>query len=182
MLGSEKNLLLAVRNRLRNDGGYQDNQCEIEHDEAAQPTTGDTYAVVMPAGFTPGPRHRTSGGIRDLVFAVDVMVIKRISHVPRDRTREMYLGNLSSLAVEIEKIIDLIDFRYEVINDANELLLADNQAGASYGFYEPLRFAGVERRPRIIGGEMFSETKNVTRVGLARTIAFSGARRTTIKS
>ena len=184
MKAAEKSLLTAVRNRLRlavlaGGAGYADNECEVEFDELAPATVGHVYVAVMPGGWAPGPRHKTCGGINDLVYGVDVLVVKRVTHIPRDRKRDVFLNNLDALTEEIDKIYSAIDFSYPLLNAANALILA--ATGSSEGFMEPLNFAGVDKRPREVNPELFNDVPGKTKAGMARTIMFHGARRMTHK-
>jgi len=178
MLTAEKNLLIAVRNAIRAAGSFSDAECEIEYDELAPATTGDKYIIVMPAGWRPGPRHQSCGGINDLLYAVDVMVARRISNVPRDRRREQFLWNLQALTAIMDVVFGAVDFQYGLINAANALITTDTTS--TEGFIEPLRFTGMDSRPRVVGGDLFGGTDD-TAAGLARTIHFGNARRITHK-
>jgi hypothetical protein len=179
MLAAEKNLLLAVRNRLRSQGPYTLQECEIEFDEMAPATVGNTYLAVMPAGWTPGPRHKTCGGISDLLYSVEVVVIKRITHVPRDRSRDVYFRNLRALTEDIDKVFTIIDFQYDLMNAANTLI--NTETGSEEGFIEPLKFTSISPKPQLVPAEVFAGT-NEDRAGLKRSIVFGGARRITYKS
>lgn len=180
MTGAERALLLAVRDALRGDSPkpYTLDQCNVEFDEMAPATVGQLYVAVMPGGWRPGPHHNSCGGINDLMYGVDVLVIKRIGNVPRDRLRDTFLANLSSLDAEIDKIYPLIDFNYDVLAAANQTIA--EETGSTEGFYEPLKFAGVDKRPRVAPSELFNGRED-TRSGLIRTIFFHSARRTTHK-
>ena len=175
---AEKSLLLATQNRLRTICGYTDPQCQIEYDEQAPAVTGDTYVIVMTGGWSPGPRHRTCGGVNDLLYAIDVGVVKRVSSVPRDRLRNVFFRNLSGLTEEIDKIYEAIDFEYDLINAASALITAETES--TEGFVEALKFTGMDRRPRIVPGELFGAPNNEA-AGLMRVINFGGARRITTK-
>lgn len=181
MKGGDKNLLLAVRNRLRTAVSLANDECQIEHDEMAPATAGNTYVVVTPAGIGPGPRHQTSGGIRDLLYAIDVTVVRRIGQIARDRVRDVYFSNVDALQVVVDSVVDAIDYDYTTMAAANALILAAGGASASYGFVQPLTFRGVDRKPRILSGEMFAGSPGHGRVAMARTINFGGARRITLK-
>lgn len=178
----ETALLLAVRNVLRlatdqGGAGFGELQCEIEYDEMAPGTVGDVYLAVMPGGWRPGPRHNSSGGVHDLVYGVDVVVIKRVGNVPRDRMRETFLSNVDSLNVEIDRIVTAIDFKYLVNTVANTLIEEKN--GSTEKFIEPLKLSGIDKRPRAAPGELFGG--NDTNAGLLRTVFFHGARRITTR-
>lgn len=181
MNGGDKNLLLAVRNRLRTALTLDNAECQIEHDEMAPATAGNTYVVVTPAGISPGPRHQTSGGIRDLLYAVDVTVVRRIGQIARDRVRDVYFANVDALQVVVDSVINAIDFDYTTLSAANTLILAAGGAYASYGFVQPLTFRGADRKPRILSGEMYAASPGTGRVALARTVNFGGARRITLR-
>lgn len=179
MRAAEKNLLLAVRNRLRTatgsgGAGFSDAECDIEFDEMAPATQGHRYIVVMPAGWRPGPRHNTSGGVNDLIYAVDVTVIQRVANVARDR----YRTTLTALEALADLIFPVVDFNYTTLAAANTLLAAETPSSTE-GFSEPLRFIGMGK-PRLVSGELFGGAE--PKAGLARTVSFGGARRITVKT
>lgn len=188
MRGSEKSLLTAVRNAIRANTRIilKAEVVQVEHDEIAPAIVAHEYIAVMPGGWSPGPRHNSSGGIWDFVFNVDVTIIKRIAEVPHDRIREAYLTHLASLDDYVEMLIEEIDFNYTVMAAANTLIAAE--WGATYpsdqGFMHPLVFAGTDKRPRIVNGNMFNaparSPKNSV-VGLGRTVFFTRARRIVIR-
>jgi hypothetical protein len=171
----EKCLLLAVRNRLRAICGYADQACEVEFDEMAPGTVGTSYVAVQPGGFRAGQHQARSGTVRDYVYAVQVCVIKRVRHVPRDRLRDVFLNNLDALDAEIDAIAAAVDWKYEVTTDANALLVIDGDT--AQGFHHPLVFESVDAKPRLVNPEIFAAT-GATAAGMARTIYFGGARRT----
>lgn len=179
MREAEKSLLLAVRNRIRAECGYDDDQCQIEYDEQAPATAGDVYVVVMTGGWQPGPVHRTSGGVNDLVYSVDIGVVRRIGNIPRDRLRNVFYEHVAALTEAIDDIYVEIDFDYTLMNAANTLIT--EETASTEGFIEPLVFQGMERRPRLVSGEMFAAGQSGQRAGLMRTISFGGARRITTK-
>lgn len=172
-LAAEKSLLLAVRDRLRSQVPYEADQCEIEYDELAPAIVGQTYVAIMPAGFAKGKYHDTSGGIADLVFSVDVLVVKRIGNVARDRRRDVFINNVGALNEELDKIFSVVDFNYDVMNLANAKVAAET-AITTAKFHKPLLFAGIERRPRLAPAEIFGGAVD-TKAGLMRVISFGGA-------
>lgn len=181
MRAAEKSLLIAVRDQLRAVCQYAGGQCNIEYDDQVAPaTTGDLFVVVTTGGWVPGPRHGTCGGVDDFVYSVNVGVVRRIGHVPRDRrTDEVYLRNLSGLAAEVDKIVMAVDWKYQVIMErANPLILAETSS--NYGFIHPLVFKNVTQTPEIVGGEVFGAEGKTA--GLKRTVSFGAARRITVKS
>lgn len=170
---AEKCLLVAVRDRLRSECDYTNPQCDIEFDAMAPATVGDVYVAVLPGGWVPGPRQNTSGGVSDRVYSVEACVIKRIRAVPRDRQRDVFLSNLDSLDEELDKIHEAIDWQYAVNTLANAAL---TERGQVHGFIEPLRFSGVDKKPRLAPPELFGAAGTQT-AGMMRTIYFGGARR-----
>lgn len=179
MRTAEKNLLLAVRDRLRTTCQYQPEVCQIEFDEMAPATTGNLYVAVMPGGWRPGRAHNTSGGVHDLVYGVDVAVMRRIAHVPRDRLRDVFIGHLGGLDEELDKVHLAVDFSYDVNNAANALI--NLETGSTQGFIEPLKFVSVDRRPRLAPESVFAATRGEQPIGMMRVISFFGARRITYR-
>ena len=182
MRGSEKHLLLAVRNRLRSECGYKEQECEVELDEMAPATVGNIYVAVMPGGAQTGRNQMTSGGVHDLVWSVSVLLVKRIRNVPRDRLRSVFIEKLDALDEDIDKIIEALDWQYAVINAANASMVAEELTGSSEGFTEPLRFTALDNRPRLANPDLFAGAQGrggSSACGMARTIHFGGARRIT---
>lgn len=182
MRGSEKHLLIAVRDRLRAVCKYDKTECEIELDEMAMPTVGKLYVAVMPGGCRPGNVHAKSGGVRDLLWSANVMVVKRIREVPRDRLRNTFLLNLGSLDEEIDKIVEAVDWSYEIIAAASTELEAEDPA--NQGFVEPLKFVGLDEKPQLASPDLFAGAQPTVKggmvtCGMKRIIRFGGARRVT---
>jgi hypothetical protein len=177
---AENNLVRAVRDRLR-QAGFAEQECDAEPSEMAPATVGKVYAAVIPAGWRPGPRHNTSGGVNDLVYAVKVAVIRRVTEVPRDRKRDIFLANLESLTADVDRVFEAIDWVYDVINLANAKIAATNVASSTYGFSEPLRLVGDVGPIRDVGPEFFGGAAGDTVAGMMRVLPFGGARRITPK-
>jgi hypothetical protein len=187
---AETALMQAVRTVLRmpadqRGAAYKSGECEIEHDEMAPATVGDRYTAIMPGGVRTGPRHNTSGGVHDLIYGVDVLVIARIGNVPRDRLRDVmggteYAGNVAALNEEFDKILSTIDFDFTslVNRTANEII--SKKTGSAQGFIESLKFTGADKRPRVAAAELFGGNGN--QAGLVRAMSFHGARRITTRS
>jgi hypothetical protein len=180
---AEKALLQAVRDRFRapsdeGGGGLKPEECNIEFDEMAPATTGDRYVVVMPAGYKPGPRHGSSGGVADLLFFVDVAVVVRAANVPRDRQREAFLDNLANVAELTDLAFGVIDWQQPVIDRANQILAEE---GSTEIFIHPLVFSGIDGKPTPAAAEIFGAIPGRLAAGLKRTIRFGSARRITNK-
>jgi hypothetical protein len=76
----------------------------------------------------------------------------------------------------MNNVMAQVDFQYDLINDANALILTEE--ASSQGFYEPLRFAGagpIREAPAEIFGGASSEPV----AAVIRELRFGGARRTT---
>lgn len=181
MKGSRKGLMLAVRNRLRlpqpTGGGYSDTECDCEPDEDFPPTMGQVYIAVMSGGFAPGPRHSTSGGVRDFLFGINIAVVRRIGNVPKDRKADLFIENVDSIENDVDRIISLVDWKEEIRTTANAIINADT--GSSEGFLTPLRLSGEVRPPQPVGGDKFSSANGKEPAGMMVVIPFHGARRIT---
>lgn len=178
MKASEKFLMIAVRDRLRTEWPYKPGECDVDLDEDTPATIGQLYVGVLPGGWQPARWHNTCGGVNDLLYGVKVMVIRRISNVPKDRRVDVFLRDFGNLADEMDRIYQSIDFNYLVNDRANELITAET--GSTEGFVEPLKFVSIEERPRVAPAEIFGGSRDPA-AGLMRTISFFGARRLTHK-
>lgn len=167
---SEAALLVAVRDNLRELCDYTPAQCEIEMDEEAPPTSGDLVVLVMPGGWT-FSNEAEGGCVLAELFAVKVMVAMRLKTVPQDRQRSMLIDTLFGLEAHTRKIIAKTHLSYRVNNKANEAIV-----DSAEGFVEPLRFAGMEAKPRAMGPEFFKAVAG-SECGVARTILFNQAKR-----
>ncbi len=179
---AEKALLAAVRDRLcrpvaAGGGGYALEECNVEVDEGFPATVGDVYIAVMPGGWSYGPRHQTSGGVRDLIYGVNVAVVRRVGNVPRDRKRDTALLNLGSMNDDVDRVIEAIDWKEEVRLAANVIIL--EQAGSSEGFIHSLVASGQVGPPRPCPPEMFGAAGGKLPAGMMRVVPFHGARRIT---
>lgn len=178
ILQGEAAILMAARDRLRgsiqNGGaGYDERECDVELDEQVPAINGKRYMAVMPGGFSPGQYHNKSAGVFDLVYSLSVLVVLRINFAPRDKTRDIFLGNLGSFAIECDRCIETLDFKYETNMLANGTMLANGGTGVEY--VEPLKFSGIITKPEVATSELFGGDGSA-RQGIKRTIFFTGAR------
>lgn len=173
---SETALLNAVRDHIRSACDYKETECEVEYDEMAPANVGDVYVCVQPGGWCPGPNNGSSGDVLDEVFDVDVTVVMRCAKVPRDRQRNVFAGNLESLNARIRAIISAAGvFDYDILAAANAEIV--NTQNSRQGFIEPLKFGGVDPKPRFVSPEFFAAVGGEQRSGMARTLRLTGARR-----
>lgn len=173
MLDAEHALLTAVRDAIRTATGLNDRAVRIEIDEEAPAVAGDKFVAVMSDGVAPGASHDTNSGASDLIYSVAVMVAIRHTK-PRDRARDIGWSISGALSEFITQINDAVDFVYSVQTAANTFL--SSQYSDTAGFVEPLRFAGIDARPRIAPAELFAAGGEL-RAAVVRTIRYTGARR-----
>lgn len=184
MRTTEKNLLLAVRNQLRTavgsgGAGFASSECDVEDDVMAPAVIGHRFVCINTLGWQPGPYHGKSGGINDLVYSVEVTVIRRAAHIARDRKEGVFYTNTGNLCDEIDLIYNAIDWNYTVTAAAETLITAAGYSAANERFH-PLVFTSMDPKPRVCSGEMFGGQG--ANAGLMRSIRFGGARRITVKS
>lgn len=179
MIEAEPVLLEAVLGRLRSVLSLSEKQADVELDDQVPAIATDTYYAVMPAGFRKGDHHDRSGGVWDLVFSVKVAVYQRMTEVARDRRRVFLMDRFKALSKLLTDVITIIDFDYNVINDANQGLVT---TGASAGkFLEPLRVDSGDSTCRPIFIEPYDAAPMDTELGdptiaLMRSVTFGGAR------
>jgi hypothetical protein len=87
------------------------------------------------------------------------------------------LRAIDSLNSMISKILDLIDFEYDVINLANQFLV-ELEGDYSQGFHHPLVFSGIDQKPQVVSSDHFAGQPGERSAGVARSIYFGEARRT----
>lgn len=179
-------LCLAVRDRLRTNLGLKDNECEIEYDEIAHPSTGHLFLCVTENGWRPGDANG-SYDIEHTIYGVKITIFYRVAYLPRDRKMHAVLGEHQYLIAEsglnrvLRNVFRLIDWSYQLKNAADALLLASGDE--RQGFIHPLRFASADPEPRTVQAEMFashsstSKTRSDHDVALAKTIRFDGCDR-----
>lgn len=180
---SETAMLRSVNENIRTKLDLNERQCDIEFDDEVPAIAGDLYVAVQPAGRFPHPTHKTSGGVSYEVIQVAVTVILRLQRVPRDRQRNVFIDNLTGLNAVVGDIVEAIDFQYGPMHDANQYLAREVGYSSStyraWGFITPLVLSGVDAKPQIVSGDIFSSggQRGEPRAGLKRTINFGGAER-----
>ncbi len=164
-------LIQAVRDELRATLSLNDSQCDIEMDDQVPANVGDLYLTVIPGDVSAGPRHRSSGGVKDKIYAVDVDIILRATAIPRDRRRSLITENLVGLNALAERVENAIDFVYGV-NTRAATYLPTSEAG----FVEPLSFLS-KGRPREVSTDVFAAVPGKHAAGIGCTVCFGLARR-----
>jgi hypothetical protein len=182
---TELGLLLAVRDAIRELDGWNEDNCQCEFDELAPANMGDRYCAVIANGWSAGPTHRPSGGVKDFVLGVEIFVVKRVGAKQASKRRDLYLEEATGLSSLTTPILG-IDFNYAVSREATRLaLVAEGVDEADVteslrrerGFTHPLVFERFSPRPQLVSGEEYFAQANEHRAGLARSIFFGGARR-----
>lgn len=176
MIDAETALLLAVRDQIREACNYAPKECEVEFDEMAPATVGEVYVAVIPASWQTGDAGRTSGGVRDEVFGVEVVVIARATRLPRDRSRSLFIDSLIGINSRCSAIIDAIHADNAVMQRANVLLTEGGDQ-----FCKPLFFESCDGKPHEANGQLFASNRNEQAAGMVRAVRFSGARRTRVR-
>ena len=147
----------------------------IEPDDRAPSDAAITFIAVCPGGTMPGPRHNTAGGIYDLVYAVDVVVFRRITNVPADRHVDPFLYHSDALNATVEQVIAALDYSMAWLDRVNELL--EDEAAGEQGFLEALKFTSIDPKPRVVTGADYGADQREPRAGMKRRITFGDARR-----
>lgn len=178
MLIAETCLLLAVRNRLREGMPLNEHQCDIEMDDQVPTLARELYVTVVGAGTMPGPWHKPSGGVWDLVFSVKVTVYQGASEVPKDRRRNLFIDRLDGLNQKLDQIIRLIDYDYRNLLDAAHVLIADTPANGG-NYPEPFRTFTPDPTPRASLHDVYNASGGNGGdqvAALSRGVTFSGCR------
>lgn len=153
MVDAEVCVLEGVRDVLRRKLVLTDNQCDCEFDEQVPSIASNTYFAVIGAGCEPGPTHNPSGGVRDFLHSVQVLVIQR-NVVARDQRRSMFLDRLSGINSELGRVIQAIDWQHDLLSYINALLYRDNPTAQP--FVEMLRFIRMDPKPRMVNSELYA--------------------------
>lgn len=176
---SEEALLLATRDRIREVCGYSPEECEVDYDEYAPPTTGEVYVCVSSGDWSAGPLQG-SGNVLDQIFSVRVTVLQRAASKPADRFRNLYYTNINNINRRCREIVSAVDFRYEVTT-----LAAQYAKDADLQWHHPLQFQGTSG-PATVGADYFKAATymgNTTHAaGLKRVISFGNCRVTSVRS
>ena len=180
MTNGETILLEAVRDELRDKLGLNGNQCEIEYDDQPPSIAVPLYVCVIPAGMEQGPKHNSSGGVYDFYHSVKVTVLQRSTNVPRDRSRNIFIDQLTGLNKWFDQIVKQIDWKYNLMCLANHYL--EERYEGSGPFIEPLRMTSFDSRPRMVTTETYAAhhqggpgTTGYT--AMARSVTFGKCRR-----
>lgn len=192
MFVAEACLLQAARDKLVTDLALEDKQCQVEPEGQLPATAPKLYIAVSPGGVGVGPKHRSSGGVIDLIINVRVTVYNRVPEVARDRRRSTFIQLMTGLAPTLEKVVRSLDNNYDVINDAKQIItdllvemgteapahITDNETGK---FPEPFRQFNPDISAKMVTRDPYDAAQMSGPpadpiVAIARTITFSGAR------
>lgn len=154
----------------------------IDQDEYAPPPAAITHIVVTSGGITPGPKHSPSGGVWDFVYAVDVIVMRRVTNVPKDRAADPWLYLADSLNTFVEAVLSALDWSEGWLERINTMLVSESANLNEQPFLKYLTFEGIDAKPQTVPGSVFGCDEREPRAGIKRKIRFGGARRVTYKS
>lgn len=176
MINAEIPFLTTIRDMIRSGLPIAEHHCQNEPDENVDAIAGDEHIIVIPNGITPGPRHNTSGGVWDLIFAARVVLFQKIANIPRDRRDNVFLNRLNGMDVRLGEIAELFDFSNPFLTNAT------TAANNDVRFIEPLKFQSMDARPIMVNFEPYDavnfpnpNTSN-TILAMKRGINFGGCR------
>lgn len=180
-------LLTAVRNTIRAAAptglAYANKDCDIAPPNGQPPPMMGPFFVSVHEGNIQG---LVSYSDFDEVYSVDVTVTIKLRGTPWDRMvqNELY-GATTSLDSRCRAIANLIhadNIDRNISAAANALCAPPASGYAIQGFYEPLRYAGMDRArevgPTWFHADLDNIDANSPPYGWAKTIHFTGARRT----
>jgi len=172
---SQRALLLAVRDHLRQELSLATGQCEVQFDGQPPPVCSELFVAVHPGDWANEPVE----GLLE-VYGVEVTVTIRVARVPQHALGPNALvgpsgESLDNWLEKIRAVLHLDKGVYPVLTKANALI-----GSGENGFIEPLRFqSGGRPQPR--GPDWFSADTDLSSrlppVGLSQTLIFGGARR-----
>lgn len=171
-------LLLAVRDRIRVQCGYEDAVCDVTFDGRPHPSCGPVFVAIHKGSRS----NRDAGTGRvalDQRYEVQVTVTMRQGPVPFDRLgTDLMIEAVDGLEPRVDAIIAAVqqDAYDHVIVRAANAMLASMEPGPPLGFVLGLAYLsdGPERE---VGGRWFHATGREQAEGIATTIRFGGARR-----
>jgi hypothetical protein len=165
---SRRALHLAVRDVIRAQLGYKDNQCDVTFDGRPPPACGQDFV-----GIHRGPRNNQSTTALEIAYEFKITMTKRVDR-PYDRIgRDLMEQALMGLDDRADAIIKLIH------EDAGGNLLAKANAiigDQANGFTELPIFLGDDGG-RLVGGEWFHAEPDSQEVGIALELRFGRALR-----
>lgn len=177
MIDAETPLLLACRQLLVEKLPISERDCENKFNgDQLEPIAGHEYIAVCPSSAMPGPRHRTCGGVFDLLLGVRVVVYQRCGEVPQDRLEQVFMHRLTGINKRLKQIADILDFGNPFLVRATEVYNGTVQ------YIEPLKFESLEM-PEMVTYEAASANPMATNLdgvnlsfAMKRAIRFGGCR------
>ncbi len=147
---SQAALLRAVRDRIRGQLDYKSEAAKIERDHRVPFGADSVFIAVQSGGESPAPTNDTNPTSKDRYFGVKVSVVMRVAEIARDRRDslddagrdDIYESYSQSIRRRLMAIDELIDFNYDLMANANQVL-SDN-GDSDQGFIEPLRFRKMD--------------------------------------
>lgn len=178
---AETSLLVAVRERLLETLGLDQDAVEIELDDQAPAMSGETFYALSPFGVSPGPHSNKGDQIVSNTFGVRVAVLLRVGNVPRDRQRNVaFLDRYRSLNSRLSEVSRVIRYNYDLLGIANQDLNVQGLiTSTNEGFCKPLVPQSADAKPQmvtgaIVGAKQLNSGGNPL-VVMKRGINFGGA-------
>lgn len=143
-------LLQATRDTLRITLRLPDNQCKVSQDAQPDPTIGRLFCSVFPSDWRPGGPEVMMG--IDESYGVTVGLTFMASHIPVDRTEDLYLNVLWGMEATARQVMVAIHQEWDVIALANQIITDRAQALGNLEpvnkFVEPLRWLATDTVPQ----------------------------------
>lgn len=171
----------CVRDYLRIHTSLNYQGIQVEYDELPPNLSGNWHVVVIGTGFSVGNYSKANTLINDHSINFDIAIIRRVSETPKDRVRDKFVLNQSSLKNAAAQVNLLLDREYGLLQYCNATLASEYPWQAAYGFIEPaiLRSPG---QVRAAGSGLFGGANNEKVAAIVCRYQYTGLRRIWPKS
>lgn len=171
---SMESLLIAVRDRLRDQLDLTPEQCEVQPDGQPMPMSGEEFFAVHPGDWRNEDVNPLS---LEEVFDVSVTLTRKAGYLPTDRVgTELVTKFTLGLYARAAAVRRAIHADYNLLDAAN-LQINEDSGATENGFIEPLSFRSGST-PMAKGPDWFwSDDENDPPAGYAIELRFGGARR-----
>jgi hypothetical protein len=172
----------AVLQQLRASLELSDADSDIVLEGMPHPSAGEQFVGVWEGAWDVDPRGSNRGAYLFEIYGINVTVTRRIGFSPLDRIApEVLIKQKKGLNAACRSILIAVHMNYLQILDIANIDIEQEQGIPIEGFVEPLRFQSAGRA-ELKGPDWFSasaelDAEGYGMVGLARTMAFGGAKR-----
>lgn len=169
---SQRALLLAVRDHLRQELNLRELDCENTFDGRPLPMSGESFIAIHPGSWT-----NDTPECLDERYGIQITVTVRLPRVPQDRWGpELFTKAAEGLDALLEKIRVKAHMNYTLMDRANVIIGATGLLPTANGFIQPLCFRdGGQPMPK--GPNWFAAAGRGQYAGLAQTLTFRDANR-----